>query len=144
AAPVALTLSDVPCMGAVGGARVGYIDGEYTLNPLLDETPESKLDLVAAGTSEAVLMVESEAKELDEETMLGAVMFGHRSFQPVIDAIIKLAEVAAKEPREHNIEDPSALEQEMLDIAEADLREADKIRDNPQRYAAIDAVKAKG
>ena len=143
AASAALTLSGVPFMGPVGGARVGYIDGEYKLNPLLDEMPESKLDLVVAGTSEAVLMVESEAKELDEETMLGAVMFGHRSFQPVIDAIIKLAEVAAKEPREHNIEDLSALEKEMLDIAEADLREAYKITDKQQRYAAVDAVKAK-
>src|SRR5690606_34045273 len=85
AASAALTLSGVPFMGPVGGARVGYIDGEYKLNPLLDEMPESKLDLVVAGTSEAVLMVESEAKELDEETMLGAVMFGHRSFQPVIE-----------------------------------------------------------
>src|SRR5690606_2215926 len=143
AASAALTLSGVPFMGPVGGARVGYIDGEYKLNPLLDEMPESKLDLVVAGTSEAVLMVESEAKELDEETMLGAVMFGHRSFQPVIDAIIKLAEVAAKEPREHKIEDLSALEKEMLDIAEADLREAYKIIDKQQRYAAVDAVKAK-
>jgi polyribonucleotide nucleotidyltransferase len=79
-------------MGPIAGARVGYIDGEYVLNPHVDEMPESSLDLVVAGTSDAVLMVESEAKELAEDVMLGAVMFGHKSFQPVIDAIIKLAE----------------------------------------------------
>src|SRR3954470_14769563 len=100
ATSAALTLSGVPFMGPVGGARVGYINGEYVLNPHLDEMPESKLDLVVAGTGDAVLMVESEAKELDEATMLRAVMFGHRGFQPVIDAIIKLAEVAAKDPRD--------------------------------------------
>src|SRR5690606_559137 len=99
ATSAALTLSGVPFMGPIGGARVGYINGEYVLNPHIDEMPESKLDLVVAGTSDAVLMVESEAQELSEEIMLGAVMFGHRGFQPVIDAIIKLAEVAAKDPR---------------------------------------------
>ncbi len=106
AASAALTLSGVPFMGPIGGARVGYIDGEYVLNPHVDEMPESKLDLVVAGTSDAVLMVESEAQELSEDVMLGAVMFGHNGFQPVIDAIIKLAEVAAKEPREHNAARP--------------------------------------
>src|SRR4029078_3219014 len=107
ATSAALTLSGVPFMGPVGGARVGYINGEYVLNPHLDEMEESILDLVVAGTTDAVLMVESEAKELNEEVMLGAVMFGHRGFQPVLDAIIKLAEVAAKEtcdftPAEHS------------------------------------------
>ena len=100
AASAALTLSGAPFMGPIGGARVGFINNEYVLNPTLDEMTESQLDLVVAGTSDAVLMVESEAKELSEEIMLGAVMFGHRHFQPVIDAIIKLAEKAAKEPRE--------------------------------------------
>ena len=114
AASAALTLSGVPFMGPVGGARVGYINGEYVLNPHLDEMDESILDLVVAGTQDAVLMVESEAKELNEEIMLGAVMFGHKGFQPVIDAIIKLAEVAAKEPRDFQPEDHSALEAEML------------------------------
>ncbi len=103
AASAALTLSGVPFMGPIGGARVGYINGEYVLNPLVDDMPESALDLVVAGTSDAVLMVESEAKELDEETMLGAVMFGHKGFQTVIDAIIKLAEAGAKEPREFTL-----------------------------------------
>ncbi len=100
AASAALTLSGAPFMGPLGAARVGFINNEYVLNPQLDEMTESQLDLVVAGTQDAVLMVESEAKELTEEVMLGAVMFGHRHFQPVIEAIIKLAEKAAKEPRE--------------------------------------------
>ena len=143
AVSAALTLSGVPFMGPIGGARVGYINGEYVLNPQIDEMPESKLDLVVAGTTDAVLMVESEAQELPEDVMLGAVMFGHAGFQPVIDAIIRLAEVAAKEPRDHNAEDLSALEGAMLKIAEGELREAYKITDKAARYAAVDAVKAK-
>ncbi|WP_019998125.1 polyribonucleotide nucleotidyltransferase [Aureimonas ureilytica] len=143
AASAALTLSGVPFMGPIGGARVGYINGEYKLNPHVDEMAESKLDLVVAGTQDAVLMVESEARELDEQTMLGAVMFGHRGFQPVIDAIIRLAEHAAKEPRQHNAPDFSALESEMLGIAEGELRDAYKNTDKQARYAAVDAVKAK-
>jgi len=143
AASAALTLSGVPFMGPIGGARVGLINGEFVLNPQLDERVESKLDLVVAGTGEAVLMVESEARELSEDDMLGAVMFGHRGFQPVIDAIIALAEKAAKEPREHTTPDLSEIEQEMLGIAEADLREAYKIIVKQDRYAAVDAVKAR-
>jgi polyribonucleotide nucleotidyltransferase len=96
ATSAALTLSGVPFMGPVGAARVGFINNEYVLNPQIDEMQESQLDLVVAGTQDAVLMVESEAKELNEQVMLGAVMFGHRHFQPVIDAIIRLAEKAAK------------------------------------------------
>jgi polyribonucleotide nucleotidyltransferase len=143
AASAALTLSGVPFMGPVGGARVGYINGQYVLNPHLDEMPESKLDLVVAGTSDAVLMVESEAQELSEDVLLGAVMFGHKAFQPVIDAIIKLAEVAAKEPRDFQPEDLSALEAAMLKVIENDLREAYKITDKQARYGAVDAAKAK-
>jgi polyribonucleotide nucleotidyltransferase len=97
-ASAALTISGIPFLGPVGGARVGYIDGEYILNPTLGELPRSELDLVVGGTTEGVLMVESEAKELPEEVMLGAVMFGHREFQPVIQAIIELAETCAREP----------------------------------------------
>src|SRR5947207_10572275 len=100
AASAALTLSGIPFMGPIAAARVGYIAGEYVLNTHIDEMPNSKLDLVVAGTADAVLMVESEAQELDEQTMLGAVMFGHRALQPVIDMIVRLAEKAAKEPRE--------------------------------------------
>ncbi|APG83026.1 polyribonucleotide nucleotidyltransferase [Sinorhizobium americanum] len=143
AASAALTLSGIPFMGPIGGARVGYINGEYVLNPHLDEMDESSLDLVVAGTQEAVLMVESEAKELPEDIMLGAVVFGQKGFQPVIDAIIKLAEVAAKEPREFEAEDHSALENAMLAIAEDELRNAYKITEKAARYAAVDAVKAR-
>src|SRR4051812_5003368 len=143
ATSAALTLSGVPFMGPVGGARVGYINGEYVLNPHIDEMQESKLDLVVAGTADAVLMVESEAKELGEELMLGAVMFGHRGFQPVIDAIIKLAEVAAKEPRDFTAPDYSVLEAEMLKIVGDELSNAYKNVDKQKRYAAVDAVKAK-
>ncbi|MAS11779.1 MAG: polyribonucleotide nucleotidyltransferase [Nitratireductor sp.] len=143
AVSAALTLSGVPFMGPIGAARVGYINGEYILNPHVDEMEETKLDLVVAGTGDAVLMVESEAQELPEDVMLGAVMFGHKGFQPVIDAIIKLAEVAAKEPREFTPPDLSELEGEMLKIVENELREAYKITDKQKRYDAVDAAKAK-
>src|SRR5690242_4867705 len=114
ATSAALTLSGVPFRGPIGAARVGFINDEYVLNPALDEMGETRLDLVVAGTADAVLMVESEAKELNEDIMLGAVMFGHRHFQPVINAIIELAEKAAKEPLELKAPDDSALETEML------------------------------
>ena len=143
AASAALTLSGVPFMGPIGAARVGLINGEFVLNPLVDERSESKLDLVVAGTGDAVLMVESEASELSEDEMLSAVMFGHRGFQPVIDAIVGLAEKAAKEPRDFKAPDLSEIEKEMLGIAEAGLREAYKLTVKQDRYAAVDAVKAK-
>ncbi|MEK7687490.1 MAG: polyribonucleotide nucleotidyltransferase, partial [Pseudomonadota bacterium] len=98
ATSAALTISGVPFMGPIAGARVGYIDGKFVVNPTRDQLVTSSLDLVVAGTKEGVLMVESQAKELPEDVMLGAVMEGHRSFQPVIDAIIQLAEHCAKEP----------------------------------------------
>src|SRR5204863_8801804 len=97
-ASAALTISGIPFMGPIAGCRVGYIDGQYVLNPTLDQLPRSQLDLLVAGTGEGVLMVESEAKELSEEIMLGAVTFGHQGFQPVINAIIELAETCAKDP----------------------------------------------
>lgn len=143
AASAALTLSGVPFMGPIGGSRVGYINGEYILNPHLDEMAESKLDLVVAGTADAVLMVESEAQELDEETMLGAVMFGHKGFQPVLDAIISLAEVAAKDPRDYTAPSFGDLEKEMLGLVEDELRAAYKNTVKQDRYAAVDAAKAK-
>ncbi len=143
AASAALTLSGVPFLGPVGGARVGLVDGAFVLNPTLDQYEGSKLDLVVAGTTDAVLMVESEAQELSEETMLGAVMFGHAGFQPVIDAIIQLAEKAAKEPRAFEAPDLSAIEEEMLGIAEQELRAAYRNTVKQERYAAVDAVKAK-
>ena len=143
AASAALTISGVPFMGPVGGARVGYIDGEFVLNPAVDTMENSKLDLVVAGTADAVLMVESEAQELSEETMLGAVMFGHRGFQPVIDAIIRLAEKAAKEPRDFTPPDLAEIEAAVLKIAETDLRAAYKLTAKQERYKAVDAAKTK-
>ena len=144
-ASAALTLSGIPFLGPIGGARVGYIDGEYVLNPKLDELPNSKLDLVVAGTVEGVLMVESEAKELSEDVMLGAVMFGHRSFQPVIQAIIELAEAAAKEPWNLS-EKPAtaaAIEARLRDAVAADLAAAYAEREKQTRSNKLDAAKAK-
>ena len=143
AASAALTLSGVPFMGPVGAARVGFINGALKLNPTIEEMKLSELDLVVAGTHDAVLMVESEAKELSEETMLEAVMTGHRGFQPVIDAIIRLAERAAKDPRDLIVPDTSEVARAIEQIAEAELREAYKNTVKQERYAAVDAVKAK-
>ncbi|KAF2992422.1 polyribonucleotide nucleotidyltransferase [Methylocystis sp. MJC1] len=143
AASAALTLSGVPFMGPVGGARVGYINGQLKLNPTIEEMKLSDLDLVVAGTQDAVLMVESEAKELSEELMLEAVMTGHRGFQPVIDAIIRLAERAAKDPRDLVVPDRSEVAAFVSRIAEAELREAYKLTVKQHRYAAVDSVKAK-
>jgi len=143
ASSAALTLSGIPFMGPVGAARVGFIKGEIVVNPTIDDLKDSALDLVVAGTTDAVLMVESEAKELSEETMLAAVMAGHRAFQPVIQAIIRLAEKAAKEPRELVLADNSAVEKAVLEVGEADLRKAYSITHKQDRYAAVDAAKAK-
>ena len=98
AASAALTISGLPFLGPIAGARIGYIDGQYVLNPDVNQIKKSQLDLVVAGTREGVLMVESEAQELSEETMLGAVEFGHASLKPVIELIISLAEECAKDP----------------------------------------------
>jgi polyribonucleotide nucleotidyltransferase len=141
ASSAALTLSGAPFMGPIGAARVGFVNNEYVLNPTLDEMVESELDLVVAGTADAVLMVESEAKELNEDVMLGAVMFGHRHFQPVIEAIIKLAEKAAKEPRDVAAVDNASLEKEILGLAEKDLRAAYSIPAKKERQDAVSAVK---
>src|ERR1700689_352181 len=143
AASAALTISGAPFKGPIGAARVGFINDEYVLNPTLDEMVETQLDLVVAGTADAVLMVESEAKELNEDIMLGAVMFGHRHFQPVVNAIIELAEKAAKEPRDVKIVDESALEKEMLGLIETDLRAAYAIPVKQDRYAAVGKAKEK-
>ncbi len=139
----ALTLSGLPWMGPIGACRVGYIDGEYVLNPQIDEMSLSALDLVVAGTRDGVLMVESEAKELTEDVMLGAVMFGHRAFQPVIEGIIELAEACAKEPRE--LPEPPAGQAEIAarvtTAAEADLRQAYAESDKMARHDKVTAVK---
>ncbi|MFA6019045.1 MAG: polyribonucleotide nucleotidyltransferase [Rhodospirillales bacterium] len=145
AASAALTISGVPFMGPIGGARVGFIDGEYVLNPLQGDLKRSTLELVVAGTKEGVLMVESEAKELSEEVMLGAVAFGHKNFQPVIDAIIGLAEKCAKEPWDLPTEAPetASARARVKAVAEADLRAAYTETVKQSRYAKVGAVKDK-
>ena len=144
ASSAALTLSGIPFLGPIGAARVGYIAGKYVLNPMIDEMRESTLDLVVAGTASAVLMVESEAKELPEDVMLGAVMYGQKHFQPVLDAIVKLAERAAKEPWELK-SDASAeeLAAKARAIAEVELREAYKIAAKHERRDSVAAIKEK-
>ena len=122
----ALCLSGLPFMGPIGGARVGYRDGDYLLNPSVDDIVESQLDLVVAGTKEGVLMVESQARELSEDIMLGAVTFGHEQMQPVIDMIVSMAEACAREPRElpPPVDGLDALKERIVAIAESGLREA--------------------
>ncbi|WP_374762813.1 polyribonucleotide nucleotidyltransferase [Yunchengibacter salinarum] len=141
-ASAALTLSGIPFMGPIGGARVGYADGSYILNPTADQLVDSELDLVVSGTRDAVLMVESEAAELSEDVMLGAVMFGHREQQKVIDGIIALAEEAAKEPWELDEgPDTSALEAEIRDLAAEDLKAAYGMRAKSERSARLSEIK---
>ncbi|MCB5944862.1 polyribonucleotide nucleotidyltransferase [Acidocella sp. KAb 2-4] len=143
AASAALTLSGIPFFGPVGAARVGYINGEYVLNPTVSECEESALDLVLAGTTEGVLMVESEASELSEEVMLGAVTFGHAGFQPVIQAIIELAEVAAKEPwaLPEESEETKTLKARVDALARPALVEAYNETQKQVRYEKIAAAK---
>ncbi len=140
----ALTMSGIPFMGPVGAARVGFKDGEYLLNPTIQDMEGSSLDLVAAGTKEGVLMVESEASELSEEIMLGAVMHAWEGFQPVIDGIIELAEMGAKEPWDLPEKDPkiTKLYDDLKSKYEDDVRKAYSNTDKAERYAAKDAVKA--
>ena len=139
----ALTLSGLPFLGPIAGCRVGFIGGEYVLNPRLEQREESRLDLIVAGTHEGVLIVESEAEELSEEEMLGAVMFGHEANQQVVDAIIELAEACAKEPR-HVPEPPegnAALAERVAATAEADLRAAYAETVKLERQDKVAAVK---
>jgi polyribonucleotide nucleotidyltransferase len=144
-ASAALTLSGIPFLGPIGGARVGYIDGKYVVNPQLDEMPNSQLDLVVAGTQEGVLMVESEAKELSEDVMLGAVMFGHQQFQPVIQAIIELAERAAKDAWDLPPVSPEAeaIEAKTREAVAADLAAAYAERQKQVRSDRLEAAKTK-
>ncbi|ERL46699.1 tRNA pseudouridine synthase A protein [Candidatus Micropelagos thuwalensis] len=143
AVSAALTISGVPFLGPIGAARVGFADGEYILNPTLEEMKESNLDLVVAGTGDAVLMVESQASELSEEVMLGAVMHGHREFQPVINAIISLAEKCAKEPREVPENNDDELKEKVSGIARGDLEAAYQEADKSARQEKIAAAKDK-
>ena len=142
-ASAALTISGIPFLGPIGGARVGYKDGAYILNPTYAELADSELDLVVAGTHDAVMMVESEANELSEEVMLGSVMFGQESFQPVIELIISLAEACAKEPWDLVVEDHSDLYGRIKTALEVELRDAYAEPQKTARHEKIDAVKSK-
>ena len=142
AVSAALTISGVPFMGPIGAARVAFIDGEYILNPTLDQMgPENRMDLVVAGTNDAVMMVESEIKELTEEQVLGGVMFAQRGFQPVIDAIIELAEHAAKDAWDFEAEDLSPIENKIKALVGEDLKAAYKLTGKQDRHAALDVAK---
>ena len=145
-ASAALTISGLPFLGPISGCRVGYIDNKYILNPTQEETKDSKLDLVMAGTREGVLMVESEASSLSEDVMLGAVMFGHDSNQVVIDAIIELAEACAKEPRAIAPEAPEVqlVKDKLHEAIRKDLQEAYKVADKVARQELVTTAKEKG
>ena len=147
AASAALTISGAPFMGPIAGARVGFVDGEYVLNPSVDDmqglrdNPEQRLDLVVAGTKDAVMMVESEAYELSEAEMLGAVKFGHEQMQPVIDLIVDLAEDAAKEPFDYQAPDYSGILARVTELGEQKMRDAYAITDKQERTSAVAAAK---
>jgi polyribonucleotide nucleotidyltransferase len=151
-ASAALTISGVPFMGPIGACRVGFVDGEYILNPEIDDMhdlrnkPEQRLDLVVAGTKDAVMMVESEAYELTEEEMLGAVNFAHEQIQPVIDLIIDFAEDCAKEPFDYQPADYSDLYKAVAKAGEKAMRKAFAITDKQERTTAVaearEAIKA--
>jgi polyribonucleotide nucleotidyltransferase len=144
AASAALTLSGVPFMGPIAAARVAFNEGEYILNPTQAQIADGRLDLVVAGTRDAVMMVESEAKELSEEEMLGAVMFAHKSMQPVIEAIIKLAEQAAKEPWElAQTADKAGIKKQLKDLIGADVDAAYKLTNKQERQTALAAAREK-
>ena len=143
AVSAALTISGLPFQGPIGAARVGYIDGEYKLNPPIDDMANSKLELVVAGTHDAVMMVESEAQELSEEVMLGAVMFGHREMQHAIKAIIRLAEKAAKEPRAVAEDIHAPMRAKLKSAASAELAKAFQIPVKFERRDALSAAKKK-
>src|SRR5688500_12396830 len=144
AASAALTISGVPFMGPIGAARVGYQDGEYILNPTQTQVKEGDLDLVVAGTHNAVMMVESEANELSEDVMLGAVMFAHRASAKVVEGIIALAEKAAKDPWELDmVEDKAGAKDKLKGIIGKDLAAAYKLTDKQQRQNAINEARAK-
>ncbi|HLZ74935.1 polyribonucleotide nucleotidyltransferase [Phenylobacterium sp.] len=143
AASAALVISGAPFMGPIGGARVGFVGGEYVLNPTLDEMKDSRMDLVVAGTQDAVMMVESEIQEMTEDEVLKGVMFAHAGMQPVIDAIIELAEHAAKDPFDFQPEDTDAIKAEMKKAIGKDLASAFKIPAKLERQDAVAAAKAK-
>jgi polyribonucleotide nucleotidyltransferase len=147
AASAALTLSGAPFRGPIAGCRVGFVDGEYILNPEVEDMdhlrtkPDQRLDLVVAGTKDAVMMVESEAYELSEEEMLGAVTFAHEQMQPVIDLIVDMAEDAAKEPFDFQPADYSDLYAAAKSAGETEMRAAFALTDKQERTAAVSAAR---
>ncbi|MEJ5978803.1 polyribonucleotide nucleotidyltransferase [Novosphingobium sp. PS1R-30] len=143
AASAALTISGVPFMGPIGAARVGYVDGAYTLNPKQDVAAAGDLDLVVAATGNAVMMVESQARELPEDIMLGAVLFAHDEIKKVVNLIIDLAEKAAKEPWDVAVTDNSAIKEKLKGIVGKDIAAAYKLTDKSERSNALNAVRAK-
>lgn len=140
----ALTISGIPFMGPIGASRVGYIDGKYILNPVLETMQDTQLNLVVAGTNEGVLMVESEANELSEEIMLGAVMFGHKANQEIINSIVDLAQACAKDPRDvpETPEIVSQIKSAVQELSEDGLREAYSITEKSARQDKISSIKA--
>jgi len=140
-ASAALTISGVPFMGPIAAARVGYINGEYAINPMKTELLDSQLDLVVAATQRSVMMVESEAKELSEDVMLGAVVAGHKAMQPVIAMIIELAEAAAKDAWDFSYKADEALVTRIRGLAEAGLRDAYKILGKQERSTKLGEIK---
>ncbi|MDZ4053610.1 MAG: polyribonucleotide nucleotidyltransferase [Phenylobacterium sp.] len=143
AASAALVISGAPFMGPIAAARVAFIEGEYVLNPTLDELKTSQMDLVVAGTADAVMMVESEIQELTEEQVLGGVSFAHKSIQPVIEAIIDLAEHSAKEPFDFAADDTDALKAQMKTLVGADIAAAYKVTKKQDRQEALSQAKQK-
>ncbi|MDO8410464.1 MAG: polyribonucleotide nucleotidyltransferase, partial [Phenylobacterium sp.] len=143
AASAALVISGAPFMGPIAAARVGFIEGEYVLNPTLEELKTSQMDLVVAGTADAVMMVESEIQELTEEQVLGGVSFAHKSIQPVIEAIIDLAEHSAKEPFDFAADDTDALKGQMKTLVGADIAAAYKVTKKQDRQEALSQAKQK-
>ncbi|GIK48972.1 MAG: polyribonucleotide nucleotidyltransferase [Alphaproteobacteria bacterium] len=141
AASAALTISGVPFLGPIGASRIGWIDGKPMLNPTIEQMKTSDLDLVVAGTANAIMMVESEVKELTEEQMLQALNMAHKGMQPVIDAIIELAEKAGKEPFEFAPADNSELKQKIVGLVGPRLGDAYKITNKAERYAAVGALR---
>ncbi|MGQ0531125.1 MAG: polyribonucleotide nucleotidyltransferase, partial [Caulobacteraceae bacterium] len=143
ATSAALTISGVPFMGPIAASRVGWIDNKPVLNPTIEQMKTSDLDLVVAGTANAIMMVESEVKELTEPQMLEALALAHKGMQPVIDAIIDLAEKAGKEPFEFDPPDHSALQAKIVALVGADLGAAYKVTKKDERYAAVGALREK-
>jgi polyribonucleotide nucleotidyltransferase len=143
-ASAALAISGIPFYGPIGAARVGYVNGEYVLNPTASQLKETELDLVVAGTSSAVLMVESEAKELPEDVMLGSVVYGHEQMQAVINLINELAAEVGKEPWDWTPpEENTALIEKITAMASADINEAYKIKSKSARSSKLEEIRSR-